>query len=127
MPAKAWKAFERALGHDGGTERVPVNGRHAGDGDFETALFVFQAKHRRNEFPVTIARWLERVQAAAAARDPAKIGVVVIQRPRGRRSEALVVLSWKDWLDLHWGRPLELPPARGPPPHAGILFRLSPC
>lgn len=117
-----WKRFEAALARAVGTTRIPVTGERDG-ADFETPMFIYQAKHRAGEFPVTVARWLERVVARAEAEALGKIGVVVIQKPRAAYADAIVVLRWKDWLDLHGSRQLELPPERTPPPDAGILFR----
>ncbi len=104
MPERRWKRFERALARDVGTERIPVTGERDG-ADFETGLFVYSAKQREGQFPRTIASWLDRVVAKARRRTPAKVGVLVVQRPRHRRSDALVVLTWTDWRELHVGRP----------------------
>jgi hypothetical protein len=104
MPDTTWKAAERAFARDLGTTRIPVTGERDG-ADAETPVFVVQVKHRAGEFPLTVARWLERVVAKARSRVPEKVGIVVIQRPRHRRLDALVVMTWKDFLDLHGSRP----------------------
>jgi hypothetical protein len=104
MAERRWKRFERGLARDAGTERIPVTGERDG-ADFEDVMFVYQAKHRAGEFPRTVARWLERVVGKARSRNPAKVGLVVIQRPHQRRADSLVVLRWDDWCDLHVGRP----------------------
>lgn len=72
--------------------------------------FCVQVKHRDGQFPRTVAAWLDRVVGKARSRVPAKVGVLVVQRPRHRRRDALVVLTWADWCDLHVGRaPIEAP------------------
>ncbi len=102
MTDRGWKQFERRLARALGTERIPVTGERDG-ADFENALFCYQAK-KRQMFPGYVARWLDGVRTRAASRSPAKVGVVILQRPRGRDAGALVVLAFADWLELHVGR-----------------------
>jgi len=104
MTERAWKVAERRFARDMHTERIPVTGERDG-ADFETPLFVVQVKHRDGQFPRTVAAWLDRVVGKARSRVPSKIGVLVIQRPRHRRADALVVVTWGDWRALHVGRP----------------------
>lgn len=103
MSERRWKRFERDLARDVGTERIPVTGERDG-ADFETAVFVYSAKQRAAQFPRTVAAWLDRVVGKARSRTPGKVGVVVVQRPRHRRRDALVVLRWSDWRELHVGQ-----------------------
>lgn len=98
MPDKGWKQFERRLCRDVGTERIPVTGERAG-ADGSTAMFCFQFK-LRNVFPVYLWEWVKEIAATGAAHG-GKVGVLVLKRPHQRDEEALVVLRWKDWLDLH--------------------------
>jgi hypothetical protein len=37
---------------------------------------------------------------ASAARS-GKVGVLVVKKPRQQDADALVVLRWQDWVDLH--------------------------
>lgn len=100
MPDASWKALERRLAKACGTTRIPVTGERHG-ADFETPMFCFQAKRRKGEFPKTVASWLSQIRGTAAKRSPEKVGVVIIQKPGGRDADALVVVSFKDWLELH--------------------------
>lgn len=94
-----WKAFERRIAVLLGTRRIAVTGERDG-ADFETPMFCFQAKKRKT-FPGYVAEWLDLIHGKGATRTPAKIGVVILQRPRGADLDALVVVSLRDWLDLH--------------------------
>src|SRR4249920_104402 len=97
MPTHSWKSFERRLCRDMGTERIPVTGeRHGADG--ATALFCFQFK-LRNVFPLWLWEWMHEI--ATTGTRHGKVGVLVLKRPRQRDEDALVVLRWKDWIDLH--------------------------
>ncbi len=109
MSDTRWKAFERRLAIALGTTRIPVTGERAG-ADFEDGMFVYQAKKRAGQFPEYLAEWLRGIQAAGERRDPTKVGVVILQRPRSRDGDALVVVSFKDWLLLHGPGGTALPP-----------------
>ena len=97
MPDRGWKKFERRLCRDMGTERIPVTGERAG-ADGATSLFAFQFKLRRS-LPGWLWAWLAGI--VSHAEDKGKVGVLVLKKPRQRDDEALVVLRWKDWRDLH--------------------------
>jgi hypothetical protein len=97
MSDKGWKAFERRLARDVGVERIPVTGERHG-ADFEDAMFCYQAKLRRI-VPSWLDAWLAGIRGNAAPKG--KIGVLLLKRPRMRDDETLVVLSWRDWIDLH--------------------------
>jgi hypothetical protein len=111
MPNKGWKQFERRLARALGTERIPVTGERAG-ADFEDGMFCYQAK-KRATFPTYVAEWLASICTTAAARTPAKIGVVILQRPRAQDGDALVVMRFADFVDLHG--PARYSPALEPP------------
>jgi len=100
MADKTWKAFERRVAVLLGTRRIPVTGERNG-ADAETPMFCFQFKKRARQFPRYVAEWLALVCEKAATRAPAKIGVVILQQPRGADLDALVVVSLRDWIDLH--------------------------
>src|SRR2546426_10804591 len=102
MSDRAWKAFERRLARQLGTHRIPVTGERAG-ADFADGLFAYQAKLGRR-CPAYLGDWLRGVVAAGERRG-GKVGVV-IWKPKGAQdAEALVVLRFRDWCDLHGGRP----------------------
>jgi hypothetical protein len=95
-----WKKFERECARDMGTERIPVTGEREG-ADFATPMFRFQAKRRKDCLPKEVLEWLDRAQLAAIGEGQGRIPVVVIQRRGHARGEAVVLLRWADWRDLH--------------------------
>lgn len=97
MPDKAWKATERRMARDVGTQRIPVTGERNG-ADFEDAIAVYQLKVRR-AIPGWLWDWLGGIQGTGQRFG--KAGVLVLKRPGERDADAVVVLSWKDWTDLH--------------------------
>lgn len=97
MADKAWKATERRMARDVGTQRIPVTGERDG-ADFEDAMFAYQLKVRR-VIPDWLWAWLCGIQTTGARKG--KIGVLALKRPGDRDADALVILSWKDWVDLH--------------------------
>ena len=99
MSDRAWKAFERRLARDVGTERIPVTGERAG-ADLEDELFCYQAKLGRR-CPAYLAEWLAGIRAAGLARQPERVGVVVWKPKRAEDRDALVILRWADWVELH--------------------------
>jgi hypothetical protein len=100
-----WKKFERECARDMGTERIPCTGEREG-ADFATDMFRFSAKRRKDCLPAEVLRWLDAAQLAAIAEDKGRIPVVVIQRRGLNRDEAVVLLRWADWRDLHGSRPV---------------------
>jgi len=97
MSDKAWKAFERRMARDVGTERIPVTGARHG-ADCANRLFCFQFKLRR-VFPDYLWEWLDGIVGCAQA--TGRVGVLVLKKPNQRDTEALVVVRWRDWVDLH--------------------------
>ncbi len=96
MPA--WKDAERRVAKLLGGRRIPVTGIDRADRDVEAGMFYYQVKHRRC-LPQWLWDWLGGIQANA---QPAgKVGVLILSKPRQRAAESLVVLSLKDWQDLH--------------------------
>lgn len=100
MSEKSWKKFERRCAERMGGDRRPVTGIDRGDGDAFTAIFEMQCKLRAGQ-PSYLREWLNGIVASASARN--RIGVVVWKEPgKGRDdNEALVVMRWKDFVDLH--------------------------
>ncbi len=97
---RGWKAFERRLARQLGTQRLPVTGERAG-ADFCDGMFAYQAKLGRR-LPAYLQRWLAGIVAAGERRG--RVGVVV-WKPKGARDrDALVVVRFADWRALHVGR-----------------------
>ena len=100
MSDRAWKALERRLARQLGTHRIPVTGERAG-ADFADGMFAYQAKLGRR-CPAYLREWLAGIVAAGDRRG--LVGVVV-WKPKGTRDrDALVVVRFRDWCDLHVGR-----------------------
>jgi hypothetical protein len=102
--SQSWKAFERRMARDMGTERIPVTGERWG-ADCATGMFCFQFKLRRS-LPTWLWRWMDQIAGTSQAKD--KIGVLVLKRPRQDDTDALVVVRWADWVALH-GPTKEIP------------------
>ena len=100
MTDKGWKAYERRLARDVGTQRIPVTGADA-DRDFEDGIACYQAKCGYKQ-PGYLLTWLAAISATAGRLG--KVGVVVWKPKHARDTDALVFLRWRDWVDLH-GRP----------------------
>jgi len=97
MSDHSWKAFERRMARDVGTERIPVTGERDG-ADCATSMFCFQFKLRR-VFPSWLWIWLDGIATKATL--DGKIGALVLKRPRQLDDDAVVILRWRDWVDLH--------------------------
>ena len=96
---RAWKAFERRLARRVGTQRIAVTGERHG-ADFRDGLFAYQAKLGRR-CPAYLREWLAGIVASAGSE---RVGVVV-WKPKGERdSEALVIVRFQDWRELHVGQ-----------------------
>ena len=94
MADRGWKQFERRMARDVGTERIPVTGERHG-ADARTSLFAFQFKLRKT-IPSWLFEWLAGICAPTG-----RVGVLVLKQPRMRDEDAIVVLRWRDWVDLH--------------------------
>ncbi len=97
MADRGWKQAERRMARDVGSERIPVTGERAG-ADFEDGVAVYQLKVRKT-IPSWLWEWLTGIQGAGLSKR--KAGVLVLKRPRERDEDAVVILSWRDWVDLH--------------------------
>lgn len=97
MADKGWKKAERRMARDVGSERIPVTGERHG-ADFEDGIASYQLKVRR-AIPGWLWTWLSGIQGHAKAKG--KAGVLVLKHPRQQDEDALVVLSWKHWIELH--------------------------
>ena len=76
--------------------------------DFEDAIACYQLKVRK-AIPGWLWGWLSGI--CGTGQRKGKAGVLVLRRPRQRDEDALVVLTWADWVDLH-GAP-ETEPRQG--------------
>lgn len=82
-----------------GVERIPNTGERDG-ADARTPLFVFQFKLRR-AIPVWLWDWMMGIRQTADAAGGERIGVLVLKRPGMRDDDALAIVKWKDWVELH--------------------------
>jgi len=98
-----WKSAERRIAADLGGRRIPVTGIDRDAADVITPLFHVQVK-LRNSLPSWLWGWLSGIRMDA---DAGKVGILILKRPRERDSEALVVMSYGDFCDLH-GTPKEV-------------------
>jgi hypothetical protein len=110
MGDKSWKAFERRLARDVGTERIPAAGvfgsRQKNAPDFATERVAYQSK-LGYAFPAYLREWLEGIVGAA----PGKVGAVVWKPKGGRDTDAVVILRWSDYLRLlRWSGELPAEP-----------------
>lgn len=85
-----------------GTQRIPVTGERCGS-DATSSLFCFQFKCRRM-LPTWLWDWLTGIVLTAQSQQ--KVGVLVLKVPRMRDTESIVIMKWKDFIDLH-GAPTE--------------------
>lgn len=61
-------------------------------------MFAFQFKLRR-ALPGWLFDWLNGI--VGSAQDTRRVGVLVLKTPGMTDADALVVLRWSDWVDLH--------------------------
>ncbi len=106
MTDKRWKAVEREHAKDVGVERIPVTGRQRDEGgaDFSDALCSYQVKHGQRQ-PSYLSDWLRGIGNWAARKG--KIGIVVWRGNRQLKRDAIVMMRWSDWVELHGATPGE--------------------
>ena len=97
MKPGSWKSAERRFARDVGVERKPCDGSRDG-ADFEDRVFVYQVKVRRS-IPLWLWTWLSGILQTAHKTD--RVGVLVLKHPRQQDKDAVVIVSWDDWVDLH--------------------------
>src|SRR5260221_2144964 len=98
MADRGWKQFGRRASRDMGVERQPVTGERDGADNAPHPMFCFQFKLRRM-IPSWLFAWLGGIVATAARHN--KIGVLVLKAPRMEDGDAVVLVRWRDWVDLH--------------------------
>jgi hypothetical protein len=92
-----WKAFERQIASDLKGRRIPVTGIDRHGADVETPMFHAQAKLRKS-LPAWLFDWLSGICGTTPA---GKIGILILRTPRMRNADALVVMRFSDFVDLH--------------------------
>jgi hypothetical protein len=102
MSERGWKKAERMIAGDFGGKRIAVTGERDG-ADVSHELFAFQLKVRK-ALPAWLFTWLNGICGTAKRQN--KVGVLILRRPREARRNALVILRWGDWVDLHGTPPL---------------------
>lgn len=93
-----WKAYERRVAEDLGGHRIPVTGIDRDGADVVTPLFNVQVKLRRS-LPDWLWAWLGGIVGASVG--TGRVGVLILRKPRQGDSDALVVLRYRDFCDLH--------------------------
>ncbi len=99
MKNRSWKAAETRFARDVGKERKPCDGSRDG-ADFADGLCCYQLKVRK-AIPSWLWTWLTGIKATGLMSTPKLIGVLVLKHPRQQDNEALVVLTWAGWKELH--------------------------
>ena len=91
-----WKRRERRIASDLGGQRIPVTGIDRDGADVVSPLFHVQAKLRRS-----LPSWLWRWMGGIVSTTPdGKVGLLVLMTPGQDQSDALVVLRYRDAVDL---------------------------
>lgn len=93
-----WKRWEWLVGRDLGGRRIPVTGIDRAGADVVTPMFHVQLK-LRNSLPAWPWAWLAGIRTDAKAHG--KVGILLLRKPRQENAEALVVMSYGDFCDLH--------------------------
>ena len=86
------------MARDVGSERIPADGTREGT-DFTDSIACYQLKVRRS-IPKWLWSWLTGIQRFGESHRN-RVGVLVLKHPGMRDTDAVVILSWKDWVDLH--------------------------
>lgn len=86
------------MGQQLGGRRIPVTGIDRHGADVVTPMFHAQLK-LRNSLPQWLFDWLRGIVADATPQG--KVGVLILRKPRQDDAEALVVMRYGDFRDLH--------------------------
>jgi hypothetical protein len=92
-----WKAYETRVAKDLGGRRIPVTGIDRHGADVECPLFNVQIKLRRS-LPAWLFDWLGGI---CSTTPEGKVGILILRKPRQEDNDALVVLRYRDWIQLH--------------------------
>lgn len=102
MTARAtWKAYELRVAKDLGGRRIPVTGIDRDGADVVSQMFDVQVKLRKS-LPSWLWGWLGGI--CQTAKGSGRVGILVLRKPRQDDTEALVVMRYGDFIDLH-GKP----------------------
>lgn len=93
-----WKAAERRVAMDLGGQRIPVTGIDRDGADVVTPMFHVQVKLRK-ALPAWLWTWLSGI--CADAKPHGKVGILILKKPRQADCDGLVVMSFRDFRDLH--------------------------
>lgn len=93
-----WKAYELRVSKDLGGKRIPVTGLDRHGADVITPMFHCQIK-LRNSLPAWLFTWLEGIVGTAAQQN--KVGILILRKPRQEDNDALVIVRYRDWVELH--------------------------
>ena len=83
---------------DHGVERQAVTGERDGSDCKAHSMFVFSMKLRKS-VPKTIRDWSDSIHRCAQRQG--KTGVLIVKEPGKHDENALVILRYSDWLELH--------------------------
>jgi hypothetical protein len=97
-----WKAYELRVAKHLGGRRIPVTGLDRHGADVVTPMFHCQVKLRK-ALPAWLFAWLDGI--VADAKPAGKVGILLLRKPRQDDAEALVVMRYADFCDLHGGVP----------------------
>lgn len=98
-----WKRWEWEVGRDLGGRRIPVTGVDRAGADVETPMFNAQLKLRK-ALPSWLWGWLAGIVSTTPK---GKVGILILRKPRQQNAEALVVMRYADFVDLHGHPPQE--------------------
>lgn len=97
MHRRTWKKWESHVAADLGGRRMPVTGVDRHGADVVTDMFHCQLK-LRNSLPSWLWTWLAGIVATTPK---GKTGVLILRKPRMENTEALVVMRYGDFVELH--------------------------
>lgn len=95
-----WKGWEWRVGKQLGGRRIPVTGIDRHGADVVTEMFNVQLKLRRS-LPAWLFDWLGGIVQTTPK---GKVGILLLRKPRQEDADALVVMRYADFRDLH-GKP----------------------
>jgi hypothetical protein len=92
-----WKRRERDVAKAIDGQRIPVTGIDRHGADVQHPLFAVQVKHGRKR-PKHLREWLAGIRSTARAE---QVGIVVWADNNERLTDAVVIMSFSDFCDLH--------------------------
>lgn len=95
-----WKGWEWRVGKQLGGQRIPVTGIDRFGADVVTPMFHCQLK-LRNSLPSWLWSWMGGI---CSTTPDGKVGILILRKPRQDNAEALVIMRYGDFVQLH-GKP----------------------